>query len=454
MGGLIGAIVFAAGGAGAGFWFARTGMLPPAMEPPAAPAMPPARAVAYYQDPTGKPDFSPAPKKDAEGRDYLPVYEEAAPPAGAADGRKVLYYRNPMGLPDTSPTPRKDPMGMDYLPVYADAAGDDSGTVTISPGRIQMLGVRTEAAAMRVVARTIRAVGIVQFDERGLAVVSPKFEGWIERLDVASTGQAVRKGDRLLDVYSPDLVAAEQEYLIARGAGMPSLREAALARLRNWDIPATEVEQLARTGKVTRTLTLRAPADGVVIEKPAVAGMRFAPGDTLFRIADPSRLWLIADVFEQDLANVRIGAPARVTVDAYPGRTFAGTVTFIYPSVQRETRTARARIELTNPEALLKAEMYAQAEIGAATDSAPEIAVPASAVIDGGTTQTILVALGDGRFQPRRVRLGRHGDGYAAILEGVKPGESVVVGANFLIDAESNLRAALRTLAQGGEGAP
>ena len=203
MGGLIGAIVFAAGGAGAGFWFARTGMLPPAMEPPAAPAMPPARAVAYYQDPTGKPDFSPAPKKDAEGRDYLPVYEEAAPPAGAADGRKVLYYRNPMGLPDTSPTPRKDPMGMDYLPVYADAAGDDSGTVTISPGRIQMLGVRTEAAAMRVVARTIRAVGIVQFDERGLAVVSSKFEGWIERLDVASTGQAVRKGTGCLMSTAP-----------------------------------------------------------------------------------------------------------------------------------------------------------------------------------------------------------------------------------------------------------
>ena len=463
IGGTLAAVVLLAGGGGAGYWYAlseRSRSMP-------------SRAVAYYQDPTGKSDFSPTPKKNAEGRDYVPVYEDAedttaSQPSRAATAngeRKILYYRNPMGLPDTSPTPKKDSMGMAYLPVYADAAGDDAGTVSISPGKIQNLGVRTEVVTMRVVARTVRAVGTVQFDERHLAVVNAKFEGWIEKLNVSTTGQAVRRGEPLLEVYSPDLVAAEQEYLIARDtmmhmssadasarAGAVSLRDAALTRLRNWDIPASEVDQLARTGKVTRTLTLRAPSDGVVIEKLAVAGMRFTPGDTLFRIADLSRMWLIADVFEQDLASVRLGAPARVTVAAYPGQIFTGTVAFIYPSVTRETRTARIRIELPNPGALLKSDMYGQVEIDA--DAAPVVAVPLEAVIDGGTTQTVLIEQGEGRYQPRKVKLGQHGDGHVEVIEGVKTGERVVVGANFLIDAESNLRAALQSFLQSKDGAP
>jgi Cu(I)/Ag(I) efflux system membrane fusion protein len=459
----------------AGFWFAQSRHAEPTpMLAATAIAAPPTaaspRVISYYQDPSGKPDFSPEPKKDADGRDYVPVYDDAPdtataqPPSMATTTgqRKVLYYRNPMGLPDTSPTPKKDSMGMAYLPVFADAAGDDAGTVTISPGKIQTLGVRTQTVATRVVARTVRAVGTVQFDERRLAVVSPKFEGWIEKLNVNTTGQAVRRGESLLQVYSPDLVAAEQEFLIARDAmghmggadamarnGAASLREAALSRLRNWDIPPAEVEQLARTGKVTRTLTLRAPIDGVITDKPAVVGMRFAPGDTLFRIADLSQVWLIADVFEQDLAAVRIGAAAKVTVGSYPDQTFIGTVAFIYPSVTKETRTARVRVELANPGELLKADMYAQVEIGAAMDAMPVIAVPDSSVIDGGTTQTVLIDQGQGRYQPRKVKLGTHGDGYVEVKDGVTAGEKVVVGANFLIDAESNLRAALQTFTQG-----
>jgi Cu(I)/Ag(I) efflux system membrane fusion protein len=268
-------------------------------------------------------------------------------------------------------------------------------------------------------------------------------------------------------VYSPDLVAAEQEYVIAREAmghmagadasaraGTSSLRDATLTRLRNWDIPPSEVDQLARTGKVARTLTLRAPADGVVTEKNAVAGMRFAPGDTLFRIADLSHLWLIADVFEQDLAAVRIGAPAKVTVSAYPERVFTGTVEFIYPSVTRETRTARVRIELPNPDTLLKSDMYGQVEIGTVAGMEPVVAIPESAVIDGGASQTVLIEQGEGRYQPRKVKLGTRGDGYVEVMEGVKPGDKVVVGANFLIDAESNLRAALQSFSQGKEGTP
>ena len=205
---------------------------------------------------------------------------------------------------------------------------------------------------------------------------------------------------------------------------------------------------------MTRTLPLRAPVDGVVTERTAVAGMRFAPGDTLFRIADLSQMWFIADVFEQDLASVRIGAAAKVTVGAYPDRTFAGTVAFIYPSVARETRTAKVRIELPNPGRISQgghvwpSRNWRSSECGAGPGRA------GSAVISGGTTQTVLIEKGEGRYQPRKVKLGQQGDGYVEVREGIATGEKVVTGANFLIDAESNLRAALQSFTQGKEGTP
>jgi membrane fusion protein, copper/silver efflux system len=254
------------------------------------------RQPLYYQDPSGKPDYSPTPKKDAEGRDYVPVYDEPgaapastpAPPAPGGD-RKILYYRNPMGLPDTSPVPKKDAMGMDYIPVYADEGGGAvPGTVKISPERIQMLGVRTEAASLRSMAHTVRAVGTVAADERRIGVVNPKFEGWIEQLHVSTTGQAVRRGERLLEVYSPDLVLAQSEYLVARSAAAdmahadPTARDnanaiaaAALSRLKNWDISADQLARLQRTGVATRTLTLSTPIGGIVMEKPALQGLHF-----------------------------------------------------------------------------------------------------------------------------------------------------------------------------------
>ncbi|MHB1206868.1 MAG: efflux RND transporter periplasmic adaptor subunit, partial [Rhodospirillaceae bacterium] len=309
--------------------------------------------------------------------------------AASAGGPKILYYRNPMGLPDTSPTPKKDTMGMDYLPVYADTAQASAGTVSIDPSKVQTLGVRTVAAGNRVIAHTVRAVGTVTFDERRVAVVNSKFEGWITTLHVNTTGQRVRRGDPLLEVYSPDLVAAEQEYIVARDsaahlhaadtkalADAAALTEASLARLRNWDIPAADVDALARSGKISRTLTLRAPGDGTVTDKPAVGGMHFAPGDTLFRIADLSQVWVIADVFEQDLATIKLGATARVQVNAYPGESMTGTVAFIYPTVNRDTRTALVRIELANPGERLKSDMFGQVEIESGADSMPVLAVP------------------------------------------------------------------------------
>jgi Cu(I)/Ag(I) efflux system membrane fusion protein len=427
------------------------------------------RTPLYYQDPSGKPDYSPTPKKDTEGRDYVPVYDEpgAAPtststspaPAPAPGGdRKILYYRNPMGLPDTSPVPKQDSMGMDYIPVYADeGSGTVPGTVAISPERIQMLGVRTEAASLRPMAHTVRAVGTVAADERRIGVVNPKFEGWIERLLVNTTGQTVRRGEALLEVYSPDLVLAQREYLVARSAAADmaqadamardnakAIAAAALSRLKNWDISADQLARLQRSGTATRTLTLSAPIGGIVMEKTALQGLHFGAGDTLYRIVDLSSVWLLADVFEQDLAQIRPGQSATITVQAYPGRVFDGRVAFVYPTVNAQTRTAKVRIEVPNPELLLKTDMYATVEIAAPAESATVLAVPDSAVLDTGTRQTVLVARGEGRFEPRAVKLGARAGGYAAVIEGLRDGEKVVTGANFLIDAESNLRAALQ----------
>jgi len=419
------------------------------------------RKVLYYKDPMGKPDYSPVPKKDSMGMDYIPVYEgeaegtQPAPaPAAAAPARtgtgKVLYYRNPMGLPDTSPVPKKDSMGMDYIPVFEGDEPDVAGGVKINPAKVQQLGVQIVPAERRRLNRAIRAVGTVQADERRLFVVNTKFEGWIEKLYVNATGQTVRRGEPVMEVYAPELVVAEREYQLAsRGAG-GQLAEASLQRLRNWDIPDDQIRRLQRSGTITRTLALRAPADGIVLEKMAVEGMRFMPGEPLYRIADLSSVWLIADVFEQDLGVVREGQDARITVNAYPGTTFSGRVAFIYPTVTQETRTGKVRIVVPNPDLRLKTGMYANVALDIAAGDNPVVAVPDSAVIDSGTKQAVLVERGEGMFEPREVKLGAHADGYYQIREGLAAGERVVVSANFLIDAESNLKAALKGFAPPG----
>ncbi|MFM9971631.1 MAG: efflux RND transporter periplasmic adaptor subunit [Burkholderiales bacterium] len=384
---------------------------------------------------------------------------EAAAASTSEANRKILYYRNPMGLPDTSPMPKKDAMGMDYTPVYEDETEQGPG-VKISPEKMQRLGVRTEAVALRDLSQAIRAVGTVQVDERLQYTVAPRFEGWIQRLQVASTAQSVTRGQALMEVYGPDVVAAQQEYLVAvRGvealkdaspemqANMRNLVEGSLQRLRNWDIDEAELTRLREQGRASNTITLRSPASGVVVDKPAVQGMRFMPGEVLYKIADLSSVWLLADIFEQDIAMVRMGQVAKIRVNAYPERMFQGRVAFIYPSVNAESRTVRARIELANPGLLLKPSMYANVEL-AAGDGRRRLAVPDSAVLDSGTRQMVLVRRGEGSFEPREVRLGLRGDAYVEALQGLKAGEEVVVSANFLIDAESNLRAAIAGFGQ------
>jgi Cu(I)/Ag(I) efflux system membrane fusion protein len=370
---------------------------------------------------------------------------------------KILYYRNPMGHPDTSPVPKKDSMGMDYLPVHEDEELSDASIVKISTEKIQKLGVKTEVAALRKLSRTVRAVAIVQTDERRQHAVAPKFEGWIHKLYVNTTGQAVRKGDALMEVYSPELITAQHEYLIGRkgmqhaaaegspegGEAMRRLTESTLRRLRNWDISEIDLQALQQEGQVQHYVTLRSAVSGVVLEKLAIEGERFMPGEALYQIADLSKVWMLADVFEQDLAMVHRGQAAAVRMTAYPDKVFDGEVTFIYPTVAPETRTAKVRIELSNKEGLLKPAMYGRVELVSFLGKDKVLTVPESAVLDKGTQQLVLVAQGEGRYEPRQVKLGMHGDGYVEVLEGLAAGEAVVASANFLIDAESNLKAAL-----------
>jgi Cu(I)/Ag(I) efflux system membrane fusion protein len=376
--------------------------------------------------------------------------------------RRVLYYRNPMGLDDTSPVPRKDAMGMDYVPVYADDALEGP-QVKISPDRLQTLGVRSAPAAERTMRHTIRAVGTVEASERGLYTVSPKFEGWITTLFVNTTGATVRRGQPLFAVYSPELVTAQEEYRIAvealkamagaspeARAGMQAIVDGGLQRLRNWDIADADLADLKAGKEARRSLPVRARTDGVVIEMMARAGMRFMPGETLFQIADLSNVWIVASVFEQDLGYLRPGQKAAVSVTAYPGRTFSGQVTFVYPTVEPETRTARVRVELSNEAGLLKPDLYGTVDIEAG-ESVAAVAIPESAVLDSGTRQVVLIDLGGGTFEPREVELGARGDGYVEVVEGLAAGQRVVVDGNFLIDAESNLKAALESLGGHGE---
>ena len=380
---------------------------------------------------------------------------------GAKQERKVLMYRNPMVPSETSPVPKKDPMGMDYVPVYE---GDEpepevpAGTVSISLDKVQLLGVRSEPAGLRELRRTVRAVGTIQPNERLLYWVAPRFEGWIETLYVNTTGQAVARGQPLMKVYSPDLVTAQEEHLIAlRGAGdlkdsspeaqavMQRLAADALRRLRNWEISDEELQALQQDGKPSRLLVYRSAVSGVVLQKPSVQGMRFMPGEVLFEIADLSSVWVLADVSEQDIGLVHPGQEVKLGIVAYPGKAFSGKVVFLYPTIDAETRTAKVRIELANPGGLLKPAMFANVELASGHVRGEVLAVPDSAVLDSGARQVVLVRRGEGLFEPRTVKLGIRADGYIEVIEGLQAGEQVVVRANFLIDAESNLKAALET---------
>jgi Cu(I)/Ag(I) efflux system membrane fusion protein len=423
------------------------------------------RKVLYYRDPSGAPYWSATPKKDASSHDFLPVYDDEEssfepllqkPLASTTSTgeRKVLYYRNPMGLPDTSPVPKKDPMGMAYIPVYQDEQ-DEPGTVKVSLDKIQRIGVKTEKVEARPIVHSVRAVGRVEHDETLLTIVTVRAEGYIEELFVNKTGQHVHRGEPLFRLYSPQIQLAQADFIVAirargkvTGSDSDKELEGAMQRLRNLGVPQSRIDEVRNTGTNPRTIDWPAPADGDVIEKNVITGQRVVAGDELYRIADHSRVWVIADVAEADIAEITVDMKVTVTLRAMATEPVEGKVTFIYPELNPETRTVSVRIELPNPEERMKPAMYADVLFRTGDEQATVTAVPDSAVIDSGTRQVVLVAKGEGRFAPRAVKLGRRGEGYVEVTEGLKPGEEIVISATFLIDAESNLRAALQSFGQ------
>jgi membrane fusion protein, copper/silver efflux system len=373
---------------------------------------------------------------------------EAMPSAkSSSEERRILYYRHPMGLPDTSTAPKKDSMGMDYIPVYADEVLGPTGTIRITPEKVQKAGVRTEPVTRRDLSRTVRAVGTIVPDESRLAVVAVKFGGFVEELLVPTAGVEVRAGQPIARVWieSTEILQKQADFLTAlRGGASRGGDIASTERnLRLFGIPNQAIDQIRRSGEAVRSVVLNAPANGTVLDKPAVVGMRFEAGDALFRMADLSTVWAMVQVSERDLALVRPGQGATITLKAYPSEPVEGRVALVYPELDMATRTARVRIELPNPDGLLRGGLYAEAAIRASVGSEPVVALPESAIIDNGSRRVAFVSNGDGTFEPRNLTLGSRGNGYVEVREGLAEGERIVTTGNFLIDAESNLRTAL-----------
>jgi Cu(I)/Ag(I) efflux system membrane fusion protein len=354
---------------------------------------------------------------------------------------------------------------------HADAAsrGNVAGLapVQLTPERIQLIGLKTASVVRQPLASEIRTVGYVSPREDGLAHIHTRFSGWIEQLLVAQTGEKVSKGQVLATIYSPELLTAQQEFLNARkwsshapaapaeghaGHETADLETDARKRLENLGISPSEIDELVRTGVAQRAQKIRSPVDGYVVNKNALQGLYVQPETELFQVADLATVWVLAEVYEYELARVHVGSPARIQVEAYAGESFVGKVRFVYPTLNPETRTMRVRLELPNRNLRLKPGMYATVFIQAPPKQG--LVVPSSAVVDTGDQQYVFVALGDGRFEPRKVVVGFRAEDQTELREGVAEGELVVTTANFLIDSESRLRAAIEGGGAGGAAPP
>jgi Cu(I)/Ag(I) efflux system membrane fusion protein len=335
-----------------------------------------------------------------------------------------------------------------------ESAADIRQPVRLSAEAARRIGVTFAPVTLGPVTREIRTVAQVTYDETRVSVVAPKVDGWVERLRVNATGQPVRRGDPLFDLYSPMVLTGEQELLLAKGltaqvagaeedakAGAANLVEAARRRLRAWDITPADIEAVERSRQVRRTVTLRAPVSGVVVDKPVVAGQRIMAGEVVYRVVDLSHVWLEGEVFEQDLPAAKIGQRVTAEFAALPGKSRTGRIDYVYPTLDPTTRTARIRVELTNPGLRLKPGMYATVRF---TDrSGPLLSVPRSAVLSTGERNLAFLKRPDGAFEPRPVTVGRATDDRMEILQGLRQGDTVVSSATFLVDAESNLGTSL-----------
>jgi Cu(I)/Ag(I) efflux system membrane fusion protein len=393
-----------------------------------------------------------------------------AAPAQASE-RKIKYWRAPMDPTYIRDKPGKSPMGMDLIPVYEDEGGaPPPGTVKIDPTFVQNMGVRSEPVQRTDIPFTIRTVGTLAYNDRQVTLITTKYDGWIEKVHVNYVGEPVRKGQDLFDIYSPQLVTTEQEYLQAiayakklADSPYPDAAERAKAlvasarqRLQYWDISDEQIDELARSGDVQRTLRVTSPVNGLVVQKmdQALEGMRATPGMQLYKIVDLSTIWVDVQIFEHQVPWLRIGQRATIELSYEPGRRYTGVVRFLHPSVDQKTRTMTASIELPNPGQKLRADMYATATIDVPS-ARGVLAVPDNAVIHSGQRDVVVLDLGNGLFQARDVTLGVNGKGLWQVTHGIEAGDRVVVSAQFLIDSETNLRAAIASMsASSGPAEP
>ncbi|HEX7553703.1 MAG TPA: efflux RND transporter periplasmic adaptor subunit [Geothrix sp.] len=392
------------------------------------------------------------------GMDLVPMES-----AGPTDKGKILFYRNPMNPSITAQVPMKDEMGMDYVPVYqADLKGagatiEDHSTVTIDRERQQLIGLRTEKVVEGSVSGELRALGRVVVDETRVRKVNVKVEGFVEKLFVDFVGKPVAKGQPLFSLYSPEFVSAQREYLLAlstqkalsggslQGSG-GELLDSARRRLGLWDVPKETIDHLEKTGEVQKALILRSPISGVVTVKNVMEGARITPADILFEITDLSHVWVQVDVYEAELSRAKVGMPAEMTTQASPGKTFKGRIAFVDPVMDPKTRTAKARVEFQNAAGELKPDMFGDVVLKG--QGRKGLLIPLDAVLDSGTTKVAFVALGQGKFEPREVTTGITVGEKVEIITGLKVGDEVVVRANFLVDSESRLKAALAQMSK------
>jgi Cu(I)/Ag(I) efflux system membrane fusion protein len=411
------------------------------------------RKILYYRDPMNPQNTSPTPKKAPDGMDYVPVYDESS---GSGGERKIAYYKDPMHPWYTSDKPGKAPdCGMDLVPVYEDE-GNVQG-IKINPATIQNMGVKVEAVERRKLSKTIRTTGKIDYDERKVYSINTKTMGWVEKLYVDYTGKVVHKGDPLIELYSPELVTTQEEYLQAlkyRKAlqqstldeakkGSDDLIQSVRRRLLYWDIPESEIKVLEERGTPNKTMTIYSPVDGIVMEKMVQKGQNIMAGMELYKIADLSTVWVLADIYQYELPWVKLGQNVEIELSYLAGKIFKGKITYIYPYLSEETKTAKVRVEVPNTTGLeLKPDMYATVKIVSPL-SVNAVAVPDQAIIRSGERNIVVIALGGGYFDPREVKLGISANGYVQILDGIKAGEKIVISSQFLIDSESNLKAVI-----------
>jgi membrane fusion protein, copper/silver efflux system len=404
------------------------------------------RRILYYVDP-----MHPAYKSDQPGvapdcgMTLEPVYaDEGSRPTGTT-GRKILYYRDPQQPEYRADKPGLNPeTGNTLEPVYADAPQSSvpPGAIRISPERQQMIGVKFATVEMGGATRAIRTVGKVSADETRIGHVHTRIDGWIDKVFVDFTGDVVKKDEPMLTIYSPEMLASQEELLLAARARdiMPSLFNAAKRRLQLWDLSDDQIEQVLRTGQPIRNITVHAPMSGFVTERKAFPNQKVTPDSDLYTITDLSRVWIVADVFESDLTSIKVGEPAYVMFAGGVAPPIAAKVSYVLPQVDPTTRTLKVRLNAANPGTRMKPDMFVNVEFGVA--GSPQLAIPAEAVLDTGDRQTVFVDLGNGYLEPRQVTLGdRFGD-RVTVIRGLSSGERIVSSGTFLVDSESQLKAA------------